>query len=48
VIAAQVDSRSPFWWIGLFTSPGGLLIVAVAVLIFALLIGAFVISRRQP
>ncbi len=28
VLAQQVDTRPPFWWIGLFASPGGLLIVA--------------------
>lgn len=31
------DTGPPFWWIGLFTSPGGLRIVGVVALIVALL-----------
>jgi hypothetical protein len=27
-MALQGDSRPPFWWLGLFTSTGGLIIVA--------------------
>jgi len=33
-----VDSRPPFWWIGLFASPGGLLIAAVTVFLVAVLV----------
>jgi len=42
-----VDSRPPFWWMGLFTSPGGLLIVgagAAAILIAWILMRE---SRRR-
>jgi hypothetical protein len=35
------------WWIGLFTSPGGLRIVGVAILIIALFVAAFIISRPR-
>jgi hypothetical protein len=27
-VDTQIDTSPPFWWIGLFASPGGLLIVA--------------------
>ena len=41
------DSQPPFWWIGLFTSPGGLRIVGVAILIVALFVAAAIIGTRQ-
>jgi len=48
MLAAHVDSRPLFWWIGLFTSEGGLLIVVFVLVIIALLVGALVTSRRRP
>jgi hypothetical protein len=40
VSAQQVDTRPPFWWLGLFSSPGGLVIVGaiVTVIILAVLV----------
>ena len=43
IFAQQVDTRPPFWWMGLFASPGGLLIVGSVV--FAVIIFLFVILK---
>jgi hypothetical protein len=37
-----------FWWIGLFTSEGGMLRVVVVLVIIALLVGTLITSRRRP
>ena len=50
VLALQVDTRPPFWWIGLFASPGGLLIVAgifVAVVVAVFFVRALLIQPRM-
>jgi hypothetical protein len=44
IIAQQIDTRPPFWWIGLFASPGGLMIVGAVVLIVLI---AIVLIRRR-
>ena len=43
----QVDSRPPFWWMGLFASPGGLIIVAGIIGIVLLLVVIPLVNRRQ-
>jgi hypothetical protein len=47
VIATQADSQPPFWWIGLFASPGGLRIVGVVILIITLLVIVPIVRRRR-
>ena len=46
VIAQQLDSNPPFWWFGLFASPGGLLIVAGVIGVVALT-GVLLMRRRN-
>jgi hypothetical protein len=46
-LIAQGDSRPPFWWIGLFSSPGGLLIVGAVIVVITLIVAVPFISRRR-
>ena len=39
------DTRPPLWWIGLFASPGGLLIVGIVILV--ILIAAVLIRESR-
>jgi hypothetical protein len=40
---APADTRPPFWWIGLFASTGGLLIIGECLAVIVLL--GFVVKR---